>query len=164
MATYTDGIGFNLNNAGFPAHTAPRTHMLEVTMDFAAITAARLAAGATALASADILNALRIPAMTLVQSVGLEVLTAGTAGLTLDVGDGTAADGFHDGRDGAAAGSFVNTLVLSADATPVVVGYTNGKYYSAADTIDLVLVGQVPGALKVRLWALVVDCQGVARA
>lgn len=154
MATYTDSLGFNKGSAGFHAAGLTKVNRVEVEMDFAAIAAARTAAGATALASGDVLQAIPLPAKTLVLHVGVDVTTAGTSGLTLDVGDGADADGYLDGVAGDAAGSFASIHTLSTGAT---VGLTAGKYYTAADTIDLVLVGQAPGSLVCRVWALVVD-------
>jgi hypothetical protein len=155
MATYTDSLGFNKGSAGFRAEGLNKVTRMEVELDFAAITAARAAGGATALASGDILEVMPVPAKTLVLHVGVEVETGGTTGLTLDIGDGSDADGYLDGVAGDAAGSFASIHTLATGAT---VGLTAGKYYSATDTIDLTLVGQVPGALKCRVWALVQDC------
>ena len=154
MATYTDSIGFNKGTAAFRADGLTKVTRMEVEMDFAAITAARSAAGATALASGDVLEAIPVPAKSLVLHVGVEVETAGTGSLTLDVGDGADADGYLDGIAADAVGSFASIHTLSTGAT---VGLTAGKYYTAADTIDVTLVGYVPGNLKCRVWALVVD-------
>lgn len=154
MATYTDSLGFNKGQAAPRIEGLHKVTRYEVELDFAAITIARLTAGATALAAADVLQALPIPAKSLVMHVGVDVVTAGTNGLTLDVGDGTDADGYLDGVSGAAADSFCSVHTLSSGAT---VGLTAGKYYAAGDTIDVVLVGQAPGALKCRVWALVAD-------
>lgn len=154
MATYTDTLGFNKGTAAYRADGLTKVTRMEVDLDFTAIAAARSAASATALASGDILQVLPVPAKTLVLHVGVEVETGGTSGLTLDIGDGADADGYLDGVAADAAGSFASTLTLSSGA---IVGLSAGKYYTAADTIDLVLVGQVPGALVCRVWALVVD-------
>jgi peptidoglycan hydrolase-like protein with peptidoglycan-binding domain len=154
MATYTDSLGFNKGQAAPRVEGLNKVTRYEVELDFAAIAAARLAAGATALAAADVLQVLPIPAKSLVMHVGVDVSTAGTSGLTLDVGDGTDPDGYLDGVSGAAVGSFASVTTEAADA---IVGLSAGKYYSAADTVDVVLVGQAPGALKCRVWALVAD-------
>jgi hypothetical protein len=130
---------------------------MEVELDFTAITAARSTAGATALASGDVIETIPLPAKARVMAVGVDVVTAGTGSLTLDVGDGSDADGFLDGIAADAVGSFCTALALTEGTPNTIVGYSNGKYYSAADTIDVKLVGYVPGALKCRVWALVVD-------
>jgi hypothetical protein len=157
MATYTDSIGFNKGTAAFRADGLTKVTRMEVELNFTAITAARSAAGATALASGDVIETILLPAKALVMAVGVDVVTAGTGSLTLDVGDGSDADGFLDGIAADAVGSFCTALALAEGTPNTIVGYSNGKYYSAADTIDVKLVGYVPGALKCRVWALVVD-------
>jgi hypothetical protein len=157
MATYTDSIGFNKGTAAFRADGLTKVTRMEVELDFAAITAARSAAGATALASGDVLEAIPVPAKTLVMAVGVDVTTAGTASLTLDVGDATDPDGYHDGIAADAVGSFCTALALAEGTPNTIVGYSAGKYYSAADTLDVKLVGYVPGNLVCRVWALVAD-------
>jgi hypothetical protein len=156
MATYTDSLGFNKGQAAPRVEGLHKVTRYEVELDFAAIATARLAAGATALASGDVLEALPIPAKSLVMHVGVDVVTAGTSGLTLDVGDGVDADGYLDGVSGAAVGSFCSVATVAGDPGALV-GLSAGKYYTAGDTVDVVLVGQVPGALKCRVWALVAD-------
>jgi len=176
MTTYTDDNGFNKNSAGYPAHTFPRVHLIQMDLDFVAIAAARLAAGATALASGDVLEVLQIPAKTHVLMVGVDVLNAGTAALDLDIGDGSDPDGYLDGIAGDAEAGFSSAqapaLALTlTEGTPntlntyaITPAFFAGKYYGAADTIDMKFVGQVPGALVARMWALVVDCEGPARS
>ena len=51
MAAYTDTHGFDKGSAAHPAKGQTRVSYVEVVMDFAAITTARAAAGATALGS-----------------------------------------------------------------------------------------------------------------
>ena len=51
MATYTDTLGFNKGSAAYPAYGDTRIAYMETVLDFAAIIAARAAAGATALAA-----------------------------------------------------------------------------------------------------------------
>jgi len=137
--------------------------LLERTMDFAEIAAYRAGAGLTALAANDVYEAISLNAKTLVLHVGIDVITAGTASLTLDVGDGTDPDGYLDGVSGTAVGSFQsgNNLTLTAGTPNAITGspyaYALGKYYTAADTIDLKLVGYAPGNLVCRLWVLVAD-------
>jgi hypothetical protein len=156
MATYSDSLGFNKGTAGFRADGLTKVTRMEVELDFAAITAARAAAGATALASGDVLEAIPLPAKALVLHVGVDVTTAGTADLDLDVGDGVDADGYIDGMNADAVGSTASVATVAGDPGALV-GLSAGKYYSAADTIDVTLVGAVPGNLVCRVWALVVD-------
>jgi hypothetical protein len=48
-------------------------------------------------------------------------------------------------------------LVLAEAAPNTVLGYSNGKYYAAADTIDIKTINAADAAVM-RLWALVADC------
>ena len=61
MAAYTDTHGFDKGSAAHPAKGQSRVSYVEVVMDFAAITTARAAAGATALGS-DSLQVISVPA------------------------------------------------------------------------------------------------------
>lgn len=156
MATYTDSLGFNKGSAAFHAAGLTKVNRVEVELDFAAIAAARSAAGATALTSGDVLEALPLPAKSLVMAVGLDVTTAEGGTLTIDVGDGSDTDGYLDGVDANTVASYASALALAEGTPNTVVGYGAGKYYSAADTIDVKLVNAADAAV-VRLWALVVD-------
>lgn len=158
MATYTDGIGFNKGTACLPESALHKVGVISVALDFVAIAAARLAAGATALTSTDVVQALPIPAKTLVLRVGLDVTTAEGATLTIDVGDGADTDGWLDGVDANTAASYCSALTLG-EATPnTITGFSGGKYYSAADTIDVLINNSGIDTAVMRLWALVVDC------
>lgn len=163
MATYTDSLGFDKGSAGFHAAGLNKVHRVEVTLDFAKIAAARLAAGATALTSGDIIEAIPLPAKSLVLGVGLDVTTVEGGTLTIDIGDGTDPDGFLDGVNANTAASYWsgNNLTVTAGSPNAVAGtpyaYALGKYYSAADTIDVVTVNAADAAVM-KLWAIVVDC------
>lgn len=156
MATYTDSLGFNKGSAAFHAAGLTKVNRVEVELDFAAIAAARSAAGATALTSGDVLEALPLPAKSLVLAVGLDVTTAEGGTLTVDVGDGTTADGYLDGVNANTVASYASALALAEGTPNTIVGYGAGKYYAAADTIDVKLVNAADAAVM-RLWALVVD-------
>jgi len=89
--------------------------------------------------------------------VGLDVTTAEGGTLTIDVGDGGDPDGFLDGVNANTAASYSTSLVLAEAAPNTVTGYSNGKYYAAADTIDVKTVNAADAAVM-RLWAVVADC------
>jgi len=150
MATYTDSLGFNKGTtATYPEKGTNAATMISVDLDMAAITAARAAAGATALVNGDVLETIRIPAKSLVLGVGLDVTTAAGATCTIDVGDGDDADGYLDG---------VNANTVASYSSPAdSEDYAGRKYYAAADTIDVVFVNATDAAVM-RVWALVVDC------
>ena len=154
MAAYTDSHGFDKGAAGHPAKGLTRVGFMEVDLDFAKITAARAAAGATALSAGDSLEVLSIPANTLVLAVGATTITAEGAASTFYIGlTGGDVDGFVDGGDANAAGTTSsNGALLNGD--------NQSHYFAAADTIDMLIgvSGAVTDAAKIKVWAVVVDC------
>ena len=158
MPTYTDSLGFNKGTAAaYPYEGTRAVTKVEVELDFAAIAVARAAAGATALTSGDVLEVIQLPAKSYVMAVGLDVTTAEGGTLTIDIGDGSAADGYLDGVNANTVASYASTLALTEGAPNTVTGYSAGKYYAAADTIDVKTVNAADAAVM-RLWALVADC------
>jgi len=150
MATYNDGKGYNLGTG--TAHVAAginKVSSVTVDLNFATITTERAAAGLTALTSADILEVIKVPAQTLVTHVALEVTTAEGGTLTVDVGDGDNPDGYIDGVNANATAAYLT--VAGTDA------YEAGKFYTAADTIDIVLNNAADAAVM-KLTAVMVDC------
>jgi hypothetical protein len=123
------------NAAGFPMVT-----VLENTYD---ATRRPMAAG-------DELELINVPAGTYVMKVFVHVLN-GQAGQTLDVGDGTDPNGWVAVADVATTG----TRVMGAGAYAVATTSLVGKFYSAADTIDLECpADKAFTTLKVRVVAL----------
>jgi hypothetical protein len=157
MATYTDSLGFNKGSAALRADGLTKVTRMEVVLDFAKIAAARSAAGAAALASGDVLEVIPVPAKTLVMRVGYDVTTAEGATATFDLGDGSDADGYLNDVDLNSVGSGVMSLALTEGTPNTIAGYSNGKYYSAADTIDMTLNNNAINVAVVRVWALVAD-------
>lgn len=154
MATYTDTLGFNKGSAALPADALFKMHRVEVVLDFPKIIAARLAAGATALAASDVLEVIPIPAGTVVSNVGMEIITVGASG-SISIGDGSAAAGYLAATVSTSAGYFGGVPVLSSGAfAPTLSG---GKVYAAADTIDITISTAVPSAAVVRIFALMAD-------
>ena len=158
MAAYTDSHGFDTGSAGHPAKGLTRVGFMEVDLDFAKITAARAAAGATALSAGDSLEVLSIPANTLVLAVGATTITAEGAASTFDIGlTGGDVDGFVDGGDANAAGTTQSNGAR-------LIANNNGHYFATADTIDMLIgvSGAVTDAARIKVWAVVVDCSTVA--
>jgi hypothetical protein len=149
MAAYTDSIGFNKGTAAFPDSSPVKK--FEVELDFAAIVAARAAAGATALAATDTLQVINLPAYCVVLAAGLNVVSAETTNTTATFdlgftgGSPAAANVYCD--DGAS-----NAVAMDCDnlANPTVI--------KTADTIDLLLNTAVPANAVVKAWAIVADC------
>jgi hypothetical protein len=147
MATIdlSSGIG----NGQHPSRSLGRLpYVVEKTIDFAVATTAK----GSALAAADVIEAIDVPAQSVVLNAGYEVIATITGDVTIDVGvTGVDADVFVDGAVLAAA-TAVGTFAQNAAAyQPVVLG--------AADTVDLLIAASTTAisAGKVRVWALVVD-------
>jgi hypothetical protein len=142
MATQNLTAGETQNN-----HAGRRTAFVtEQTIDFTK----------TPGASGDVIQSLNVYPGWFVQAVLVQVLTAEGGTLTANVGDGTLATGFMTGVNLNALGMTKSNLTLTEAAPNTVTGYTGGKLYTAADTIDLVLSAAADGA-KVRVAALVID-------
>jgi hypothetical protein len=155
MATYTDTLGFNKGSAALPSNALHKVHLVEMTLDFPAIIAARSAAGATALAASDVMEIIPIPAGTLVSNVGMVVTTAAGVTSTISIGDGSAAAGYLAATSANSAATSGGVPVLSSGAfAPTLSG---GKVYAAADTIDITLGTAVPAAAVVRIFAMFTD-------
>lgn len=76
--------------------------------------------------------------------VMMQILTKSAATFTVDIGDGVDPNGWDDSVSLAAA---TNTITRSLEATDA---YGVGRFYSASDTID-VIIDNTPGGEKIRL-------------
>jgi hypothetical protein len=127
--------------------------LVDVTIDFAAAATAK----GSALAAADVIECINVPANTLILNAGFEVITVlgGESNDTaLDLGvTGVDADVFVDGFDGdaAAAGAYAQN---AAAFQPVVI--------ATADTIDLLIQAATtaPTSGEVRVWAVLMNIDG----
>lgn len=87
----------------------------------------------TAVATADVVQCLAIAAKTLVEAVFVEIVTPTGLTSTATVGDGDGASSWDASVNLNAAAATVTKGVSGTDAYAL----GPGKYYSAADTIDL---------------------------
>ena len=107
-------------------------------------------------ANGDIIQAINVPAETLVIAAGLEVLTASSSSVTMDLGiTGSTAghndpDCWVDGYDATGTG---HAPMDATDAAAMLIVKT-------ADTIDVLIGGAQDTAGKVRVWALMCDISG----
>ena len=122
-------------------------YLVENTIDLSAIRAD------TGPDNADILQALDLPAETLVMFAGIEVLTACSSSVTLDLGITGTTAGFSD----------TNAYVAAYDAT----GATYAPILSVlklqvkvAETLDVLIGGADSSAGKIRVWAILCDISG----
>lgn len=133
-----------------------KVYVAENVIDFADV----LAAKGSALAAADVIEAITVPAGTYILGAGIQTVAVDDATtLTLDVGiTGGDVDQWVDGYDQAAAavGAF---STLPATAAPGLFGMVG----ATADTID-VLFATLTGTLtvgKIRVWALLAEVGGL---
>jgi hypothetical protein len=149
MATVTTLAGGSVD--GFTAGRMP--YFKEVLIDFAAAATAK----GSALAAADVIEAISVPANTMIINAGLEVITAAggeSNDTTVDLGvTTTEPDIFVDGYDldAASAGAYAQN---AAAYQPLVIG--------SADTIDLLIATATtaPTSGVVRVWAVLMDIDG----
>ncbi len=139
MATYNvTGAG---GTTGHPSN-GRTPYLVENTIDISAIN------GDSGAAQNDVLQVLDIPAETIVMEAGVEVLTALSANVTLDLGiTGGDVDIFVDGDTNA-------TGFSAATATARHVA-------AAADTLDLLVLSAASSAGKVRVYAVMCDVSGI---
>ena len=107
---------------------------------------------------------IKIPAGTYVLGIQILVTSAITAGsMDIDIGDGDDADRYADAWAAAtgalALGSIIDCPCGGVDGR----GVTSGRYYAAADTIDID-INTVASAGKVRLLVHCTRLEGVAPA
>lgn len=153
MTAFTDSIGFEKGAVAFRAYGHLRVAFMETYLDFETIVAARLAAGATALAAADTLQVLQLPAGALVLQGGAEVEE-----LELTNTTGTFDIGFTGGSP-AAANVFANDVAINA-LSKTATGLAAPILITADDTLDILLNTAVGTNAVIRVWALVVDTNG----
>lgn len=108
----------------------------------------------TAILANDVFQMITVPANTLVYGVRADVVVPEGAASTFDVGDGATADGYHDGLDG--NDTTVNVFSFDEDGTKTE-AFGNGKFYAAADTIDIKMMTGTWVNLQVKLTAYMVQ-------
>ncbi len=148
MATITTLAG--AASAGRTAGAVP--YLVDVTVDFAAAATAK----GSALAAADVIEALSVPANTVILNAGMEVITAlggESSDTTFDLGTGVDVDNFVDGfdADAATAGAYAQN---AAAFQPIM--------NATADTIDLLIATATtaPTSGEVRVWAVLMNVDG----
>lgn len=143
MPNYTDSLGFNKGSAGFDANGVTHGTKMEVLIDLPKIVAARLAAGATALAAGDTLDVLPLPTGAVVITAGIQIIT-GLASLTASLGDSGSATRYVNAASMASAG-----WTTPGASTPYV--------YTSDSALRLTLAGVTPATAVLRVWAYVID-------
>ena len=117
-------------------------YLVENTINVATIN------GDSGAAQNDVLRVLDIPAETLVMEAGIEVLTALSSSVTMDLGiTGGDVDIYVDG-DGNGTGYSAATATARHIA-------------ASADTLDVLVLGAAAAAGKIRVWAVMCDISGI---
>ena len=139
MATYNvTGAG---GTAGHPSN-GRTPYLVENTIDVSAVN------GDSGAAQNDALQAMDIPAETVIMEAGIEVITACSSSVTLDLGiTGGDVDIYTDGDTNATGYS-----TLTATARHVA---------AAADTLDVLVLSAASSAGKIRVWAIMCDVSGI---
>ena len=139
MANYNvTGAG---GTAGHPSN-GRTPYLVENTIDVSAVN------GDSGAAQNDVLQAMDIPAETVIMEAGIEVITACSSSVTLDLGiTGGDVDIYTDGDTNATGYS-----ALTATARHVA---------AAADTLDVLVLSAASSAGKIRVWAIMCDVSGI---
>ena len=146
MATVTTLAGGA--TSGRTAGSVP--YFVDVEIDLAAAATAK----GSALATNDVIEAISIPANTVIMAAGVEVVTAPAGGTSFSVDLGVTGgdvDAFVDGF--AVTGTSAGAYATLATAGPVAV--------ATADTLDLLCLGTTPDTSGVlRVYAVLMDVDG----
>lgn len=128
MATFNLAIG---GSTAYPAADSRKTFVITKTFD----------ATVQPLAQNDIAQLINIPANTWVSLVRWEVKTVEGAARNFSIGDGVNASGFIASTSGNTLAEGVSGPVSLTEGAPnTVTGFSGGKYYPVADTLDLTAV------------------------
>ena len=131
-------------NPSYP-HDAVNASASVVTVSAIYDGAAIAAYKGSAVATSDVAQLVSIPAGSLVLNVAYKVITAEGATCTFSIGDGADVDGY-----GAAVNGNTTTDSCSFNCTSSP-AFGVGKYYSAADTIDVLLASGTAAAVVLAL-------------
>ena len=148
MATYNvTGVG---GTTGHPSN-GRTPYLVENTIDVSAVN------GDSGSAQNDVLKCIDVPAETFIMAAGVEVLTACSSSVVIDIGvTGSTAgfsdpDAYVDAYDATGAAYAPRDL---NDAAPMLTIKT-------ADTIDALMAGAASSAGKIRVWAVLCDLSGI---
>ena len=145
MATYNvTGVG---GTTGHPSN-GRTPYMVENTIDVSAVN------GDSGSAQNDVLKCIDVPAETIVMAAGVEVLTACSSSVVIDIGITGTTAGFSD----------ADAYVDAYDATGAAYSGSLGVLpllCKTADTIDALLAGAASSAGKIRVWAVLCDISGI---
>jgi len=144
MVDYTDSLGINKGSIALASSYTNRFTVMEYTIDFAKIAAARLAAGATALANTDTLVLATLPKGSYIVGGSVKLLKAEGATSSIDIG-------------------VTGSLQLLANAfacnatVGTMVGTTTARFLTADTTVVMTVNTASMDVAKVLLSIIVID-------
>ena len=145
MATWT------VTGGGSTGHSAnaPTVKVYSEIVDFSEFTTA----------GTDVVQVIELPANSLVLYAGMDVLTADGSGNSnaLSLGDGADVDRWVAASTPTAGIETTRARAGDSSLGTTSIGYA---YYAAADTIDIISSVGVTTSAKVRVFAVVADCDG----
>ena len=145
MPTYNvTGVG---GTTGHPSN-GRTPYLVENTIDVSAVN------GDSGSAQNDVLKCIDVPAETLIMAAGVEVLTACSSSVVIDIGVTGSTAGFSD----------PDAYVDAYDATGAAYSGSLGVLpliCKVADTIDALMAGAASSAGKIRVWAILCDLSGI---
>jgi hypothetical protein len=144
MVAYTDSLGINKGSIALASSYTNRFTVMEYTIDFAKIAAARLAAGATALANTDTLVLATLPKGSYIVGGSVKLLKAEGAAATIDLGITGTATLFADNFD-------CNTTVAT------MTGASTAAFLTADTNVELLVNTAGTNVAKVLLSIIVID-------
>ena len=148
MATYNvTGVG---GTTGHPSN-GRTPYLVENTIDVSAVN------GDSGSAQNDVLKCIDVPAETLIMAAGVEVLTACSSSVVIDIGVTGSTAGFSDPDAYVDAYDATGASYAPRDPTSVAIMLT----CKVADTIDALMAGAASSAGKIRVWAVLCDISGV---
>lgn len=89
--------------------------------------------------------------------VAIDHVVEGSAG-NIDVGDGSDVDGYLVDFNINSLGATASTLALTEGTPNTITGYSGGKFYTAADTIDFIpSINMTKGKFSLVMFAVLLD-------
>ena len=140
------------NAVGAGTHPSRGVRQMPYVVENIIDLAAAVTAKGSALAAADVIEALQIPAQSVVLAAGFEIISAVTGSCTVSLGvTGVTAAAY------VSAFGVTGSLAVGDYATPATAGYP--IVTKAADTLDLLLVTETTtlSAGKIRVFAVICD-------
>lgn len=130
-------------------------YLVEKTIDCSTLAASK----GSAIAAADVLQVIRIPAESIVLCAGLEVVTAvnGSSDQSIGLGD--------SGSTSRWVSAFDLDAATAGSHAPMVVASTNPTVFGTTSTVDIIVTAATTFATTgiIRVYALMVDASNAAK-